>query len=217
MDFTDPTSNNFSHPGGFTLAGDLAIGTGNADPLQQIAVGHLVGLGGITIGFSAPNITIDGTSVPGTPLTVHTDGSDATESAGAISIVGAGGITTSGSGSTITITGGGGGISWSNISASQTLAVNNGYFCSSGAALSLALPAVSAVGDTIEIVLIGSTSFTVTQSAGQSIRLGSTSTTPGVGGSLTSTQQGDAIRVICQTVNLTWVIGAGAIGNLTIV
>ena len=111
----------------------------------------------------------------------------------------------------------GGGITWSNIAANQTLVINNGYFCSGGGALSLALPAVSAVGDTIEIVLIGSASFTVTQGAGQSITLGSITTTPGVGGSLASTQQGDSIRMVCQTANLTWIIGAGSIGNLTIV
>ncbi len=172
LNFSDPTAALFHHPGEFTAAGDLAIGTGNAAPAAQIAIGHLVGLGGITIGFSSPNITIDGSGV---------------------------------------------GLTWSNISANQTLAVDNGYFCSAGGALSLALPAVSAVGDTIEVVLIGSTSFTVTQSAGQSIRLGSVSTTPGVGGSLATTQQGDAIRLICQTANLTWVIGSGSIGNLTIV
>lgn len=117
----------------------------------------------------------------------------------------------------ITTLGGGAGITWSNIVANQTLVINNGYFCSGGGALSLALPAVSAVGDTIEIVLIGSASFTVTQGAGQSITLGSITTTPGVGGSLASTQQGDSIRMVCQTANLTWIIGAGSIGNLTIV
>ena len=117
----------------------------------------------------------------------------------------------------ITTVGGGGGITWSNISANQTLSINNGYFCSGGGALSLALPAVSAVGDTIEIVLIGSASFTVTQGAGQSIRIGNIATTAGVGGSMASTQQGDAIRMICQAANLTWILGAGSIGNLTVV
>lgn len=108
-------------------------------------------------------------------------------------------------------------MTWSNISASQTLAVNNGYFCSSGGALSLALPATSAVGDIIEVLLCGSTSFTVTQAAGQQITLGNTSTTAGVGGSLASTQQGDAIRIICRTANLLWQVGPGSMGNLTMV
>lgn len=106
---------------------------------------------------------------------------------------------------------------WQTISASQTVAVNNGYFCvSPGGALALLLPAVSSIGDVIEIALNGSTSFTVTQGAGQSIRLGNQITTAGVGGSIASTQQGDWIRMVCMTANLSWVASALQ-GNLTIV
>lgn len=218
FDFTDPTGSAYHHTGNFSAAGDIAIGTGVAAPGQEIAVGHLVGAGGISISYSTPNITIDGSGVPGTALTVHTDGSDATESAGAISIVGAGGITTSGSGSTITITGGGGGggLTWSTISASQTLAVNNGYFCTGGGTLALALPAVAAVGDTIEIYLDGSTGFTITQAAGQDIKFGSQVSTAGVGGSISSTGQGDGITMTCRTANLRFLITA-CMGNLTFV
>ena len=110
----------------------------------------------------------------------------------------------------------GGGLTWSNISASQTLAVANGYFCSSGGALSLALPATSAVGKIIEVVLIGSTSFTITQSAGQQIIIGNRQSTAGARGSIASTQQGDAIKLVCQTANLTWV-ATSSMGNLTVV
>lgn len=215
QNFSDPTATQFHHLGEFLAAGDLAIGTGGVAPAQQIAVGHLVGLGGITIGYSSPNITIDGTGA-GTPLTVHTDGSDAVESAGAISIVGAGGITTSGSGSTITITGSGGGMTWNNISASQTMSVNNGYFCSGGGAISLLLPPVSAFGDIIEIVIDGSASVTLTQGAGQTIKLANAITTVGIGGSLGSTQQGDSIRLLCKTINLAWT-ALSADGSWTIV
>ncbi len=217
MNFSDPTAVQFSHAGEFTAAGDLAIGTGLAAPLQQIAVGHLVGSGGITIGFSAPNITIDGSGA-GTALTVHTDGPDAVESGNAISIVGSGGITTSGSGSTITITGGGasGGLTWNTIAASQTLSVNNGYFCTGGGALALLLPPVSVLGDTIEVYLDGSTSMQVTQGAGQAIKFGNQVTTGGAGGSIASTGQGDGFTMVCQVANLRWVITA-CMGNLTFV
>ena len=174
MDFTDTQATHFDHLGNFTNGGDLAIGTGNTSPSQEIEIGHLTGSGGIVISYVSPNINIDGS-------------------------------------------GAGGSLVWQNISASQTLAVQNGYFCSGGTNLSLALPAVSVVGDIIEVVLIGSTSFTITQSAGQQIILGNRQTTAGVGGSLASTQQGDAIKIICQTTNLTWVAGAGSIGNFTIV
>jgi hypothetical protein len=106
---------------------------------------------------------------------------------------------------------------WSTISASQTLDVNNGYIAiAPGGALSLALPAVSAVGDTIEVTLDGSTSIAITQSAGQQIRLGNQATTAGVGGSLTSTQQGDTLRMVCSVANLKWNI-LSSMGNFTVV
>ena len=123
---------------------------------------------------------------------------------GNINIVGGTGVTVTGNAgtNTLTITSG---KAWTAISASQTLAVNNGYACiSPGGALSLALPAVSDVGSIIEITLDGSTRFVVTQGAGQQIRIGNLSTTAGVAGSLTSTQQGDSIRMVCSVANLKW-------------
>jgi hypothetical protein len=123
---------------------------------------------------------------------------------------------TNGAGS-ITISATGGGVAWQSISASQTLVVNNGYFCvSPGGALSLLLPPVSSVGDEIEITLDGATSFAITQGAGQSIRLANTGTTTGVGGSITSTQQGDTIRMVCKTPNLAWNV-LSIMGNPTVV
>lgn len=108
------------------------------------------------------------------------------------------------------------GITWNTISASQTLDVQNGYFCTGGGALSLLLPPVSALGDIIEVVLDGSASFTITQGAGQSIRIGNVSTTAGVGGSLASTQQGDSLKLVCQTANLKWNV-VSSIGNPTVI
>ena len=106
---------------------------------------------------------------------------------------------------------------WQTITASQTLAVSNGYICiSPGGALALLLPAVSSIGNVIEVVLDGATSFSITQGAGQSIRIGNTATTAGVGGSITSTQQGDSIRMVCSVANLKWNV-LSSMGNPTIV
>lgn len=118
----------------------------------------------------------------------------------------------------VSSTGGGtGGITWQTITASQTLAINNGYVCiSPGGALSLALPTTSVVGSLISIILDGSTSFTITQAAGQSIQLGNRNTTSGVGGSITSTQQGDSISLVCSVNNLRW-NAFSSMGNLTVV
>lgn len=139
--------------------------------------------------------------------------------AGNINVVGSGSVSVAGNPgtSTLTISTSGAGLSWSAISASQTLVVKNGYICvSPGGALSLALPATSVVGDVIVVTLDGSTSFTITQSAGQQIRIGNAATTAGVGGSLASTQQGDSIFMVCSVANLKWNV-LSSMGNPTVV
>lgn len=154
---------------------------------------------------------------PSVPIQFTTNSGVAVPAANNLNILGAGSITTSGAGSTVTIAVSGSGISWSTITASQTLAVQNGYFCvAPGGALVLLLPPVSARGDVIEISLDGATSFTITQGAGQSIKIGNASTTAGVGGSITSTQQGDTVYMVCQTANLRWNV-LSMIGNPTVV
>lgn len=114
------------------------------------------------------------------------------------------GITITNGVGTITIAASTGGFIWENIGASQTLEAQHGYFCSSGGALSLALPATSSVGDTIKVMLIGSTSWTITQGAGQQIRIANQTTTSGAGGSLGSNQAGDGITLVCQTADSIW-------------
>jgi hypothetical protein len=110
-----------------------------------------------------------------------------------------------------------GALVWQKISANQTLQVNHGYICiSPGGSLSLALPSTSSFGQIIEVTLDGATSFTITQGAGQQIRIGNQQTTSGAGGSLTSTAQGDTLRLICQTDNLKWNVLSGW-GSLTVV
>lgn len=126
------------------------------------------------------------------------------------------GISTSASGNTVLIDADGMMI-WQTIIANQAMTSDNGYICiAPGGALSLSLPAVSAVGDLLEITLDGSTSFTITQGAGQQIRLGNLATTAGVGGSLVSTQQGDSLRMVCSVANLKWNI-LSSMGNPTII
>jgi len=120
-----------------------------------------------------------------------------------------------GSGS-ITINAVGGGVSWQTISASQTLSTNNGYICTGGAALALLLPPVSSVGDMIAVTLDGSSSFQITQGAGQTIKLANATTSSGIAGSAASTQQGDTVLLVCSVANLRW-NSISELGNLTIV
>lgn len=137
---------------------------------------------------------------------------------GNINIVGGTNTTVAGAGNTLTINvSTPSAITWQAIGANQTLAINNGYFCTAGGALSLALPAVSAVGDTIIVSLDGSTSWTVTQpNAATQIRIGNVQTTLGVGGSLASTATGDTITLVCETANARWVV-TDMVGNITVV
>ena len=105
---------------------------------------------------------------------------------------------------------------WQTIDASQTLVVNNGYMCiAPGGALALLLPATAAIGDILEVTLDGSTSFTITQAAGQQIRYNNLETTLGVVGTLGSTDQGNTIRMVAQTATRWNVISA--LGTLTVV
>lgn len=106
-------------------------------------------------------------------------------------------------------------IKWQGITSNQTLAVNNGYIVTSGA-LSLALPASSNVGDTIGLTLAGGTSWSITQGAGQQIRLDSQQTTSGASGSLNSIGQGNSVILICDTANTHWTVLNNE-GSLTVV
>jgi len=151
-------------------------------------------------------ITTDGQLLIGSSVAPHIRVGTLTAGTGISIVTGNGTISISSSTS----------VTWSLISASQTLVIDNGYFCvSPGGALALLLPPVSKVGDTIEITLDGATSFAITQAAGQQIRFGNQTTTSGVTGSVTSNNQGDSIRMVCRIANLSWNI-VSSIGTLTI-
>ncbi len=147
----------------------------------------------------------------------NTGGPVGPNGANTILVVGAGSISVSGNAATNTLTISSAGTArWLLISSSQVLVSDTGYICIGGGALALALPAVSSLGDVIEITLDGATSFTITQGAGQQIRFGNQQTTAGAGGSIGSTMQGDTIRMVCQIANTKWNI-LSTIGNLTVV
>ena len=121
----------------------------------------------------------------------------------------------SGAGS-ITISAWGGGLSWTTKGASTPLVVNNAFISNAGAAISYSLPAASAVGDVVALTLSGSTSWAITQGAGQQIRFGSLETTSGAGGSLTSTGQGDTVHMVCSVASTYWNV-ISSIGNITVI
>lgn len=110
-----------------------------------------------------------------------------------------------------------GGTTWSVITINQTAAVNNGYICNKAGTLALALPASAAVGAVIEVLGINTaTGWQITQAAGQQIFFGTTQTTSGATGTLTSSAIRDAIKIVCITANTTWQV-VSVIGNITVV
>ena len=101
--------------------------------------------------------------------------------------------------------------------ASVTMTSNTGYTSDAGASLvTFTLPTTSVIGSFVEINGKGSGLFTIAQAASQQINFGDVATTSGIGGSISSTNQFDCIRLRCIVANLVWVV-VSAVGNLTVV
>lgn len=104
---------------------------------------------------------------------------------------------------------------WNVASVSPTAMVsNNGYYSATGAPIVFSLPLVAVFGEVIEVAGGTSTSWSITQAAGQSIVVGPTTTTVGVGGSLASTNNRDCVRLLCIEDNTTFEAISWT-GNLT--
>lgn len=100
---------------------------------------------------------------------------------------------------------------------SITMSANTGYTSDDGASLvTFTLPTTSAIGDWIEINGKGSGGWSIAQATGQQIHFGNQTTTSGISGSLSSTNQYDCVRLRCLTANTIWTL-VSAVGNLTVV
>ncbi len=97
------------------------------------------------------------------------------------------------------------------------MAANNGYVANNAGLVTLTLPATAAFGTNISVVGQGGGGWTIHQNAGQYIIVGSSSTTLGAGGSVSSTNQFDSINLVCTQANLIWTTRGGVQGALTIV
>jgi hypothetical protein len=131
--------------------------------------------------------------------------------------VGGTGITTSASGSTVTFTSTAGGLSWAEVTgATQALSVANGYVGNRATSITFTLPATAAIGDVIRITNIGVGLPIIAQNASQLINVVASSTTTGVGGSLTGINQFCSIELVCTVANTTF-NAVSITGNWTIV
>lgn len=110
-----------------------------------------------------------------------------------------------------------GGISWVDVaSGTQTVAINTGYVTSNATLVTYTLPAVAAVGSVVHIIGKGAGGWTLAQPASVSVGFGDVATTTGTGGSLSSTNAGDCISLVCVTANTGWKVWS-AVGNITYV
>jgi hypothetical protein len=99
----------------------------------------------------------------------------------------------------------------------QAGAVNNGYIANNAGLVTVTLPATSAVGDIMAVTGINNaTGWKIAQNAGNTIYFGSSTTTPGTGGSLASIATRDTVYLLCVTANATWNV-LSSVGNLTVV
>ncbi len=101
-------------------------------------------------------------------------------------------------------------------SSSATLAANSRYATNNGASLvTYTIPAGAAVGDTYIIVGGSSGGWTVAQPASVQCHVGSSATTSGATGTISSSNQYDCCTITCVASNVFTVYGVQ--GNLTIV
>lgn len=102
------------------------------------------------------------------------------------------------------------------ISTSQSMAINTGYIANNLALVTATLPSTSAVGDLVWIVGKGLGGWKIAQNAGQTIHFGNQNTTTGAGGSLDSTNQYDAIQLLCTIANTDWTCTGISQGNISV-
>jgi hypothetical protein len=110
-----------------------------------------------------------------------------------------------------------GGLLWQEITTSQVGVINNGYITNSSSLITLTLPSTAVEGNIIAIVGKGSGGWRISLNSGQSIIVGTGTTTVSTG-SVNSTYFTDCIEILCTTggVNSIWT-ARSFVGNLTII
>lgn len=107
---------------------------------------------------------------------------------------------------TIDSTASGGGITWNVVTADTTMAPDEGYILTGATDRDFTLPATAAVGTILAAAAFETGKFTIVQNAGQDIRFGTGVTTTGVGGSIESSNPGDAIKMVCVVADTSWMV-----------
>ena len=94
--------------------------------------------------------------------------------------------------------------------------MNTGYITNNAGLVTVTLPATAAVGQMVRIMGLGSGGWKLAQNASQYVTWDeSSATTTGVGGYLQSTDDHDAVELICTVTNNGWGVLSSK-GNITI-
>lgn len=140
-------------------------------------------------------------------------------SSGTITITGTGGIVTSGvgPGSTVTIDGSGiTQLTWNTVTVNTGMTANEGYITNSAGSVDLLLPATASVGDVVKCIRRNTGGMVITQAAGQTVHFGSSSTTTGATGSITSNNQYDCLTLRCIVANTDFVVESSTGASFTV-
>lgn len=111
---------------------------------------------------------------------------------------------------------------WSNVnttwvdqtSTTVTMVVNTSYIADNSSLVTLTLPGTVPLGSVFQIVGKGSGGWKIAQVSGQTISLGSQSTTTGTSGYLESSLSTDCVQIVCITANTTFNVYT-SFGNIT--
>jgi len=99
---------------------------------------------------------------------------------------------------------------------SATFVANEGIIANNAALVTLTLPATCAVGEVLEVCGKGAGGWRIAQVAGQTIHFNSSDTTTGAGGSLDSTIQYNAVKLLCTIANTDYTV-LTSLGVITVV
>lgn len=106
-----------------------------------------------------------------------------------------------------------GAFSWNTGATPGTVSVNNGYVDTVGGQ-TYTLPGTAAVGDSVKIIGSASGNWVLAAAAGDTIHLGSSTTS--AGGSLTATDDNDTVEVVCIVANSEWSVVSALSAGLTV-
>lgn len=105
---------------------------------------------------------------------------------------------------------------WSTVSTtSQSMAVGNGYFANNSSLVTFTLPTSCTPGDKMIVDGQGAGGWKIAQNVTQVIHLGSSTTTSGTSGFLSSTNQWDSVTLRCILLNTAWTVES-VIGNILV-